>query len=244
MSDRSGATNLFGRPRSVRPPEPKPDAKKAPYGWMFDKGIGKWRPKKRAGRTKGSPNRPAGYRRPTTRSGRKAAATPREPVWTHLPEPTPELTADEEVPEEEDLRDLDPAPAWQEQPGEPAAQPPEAVPTDMKAEIRALVALLYSIPAEPLAMVDPYCFGPLDEAETAIPIVNALTDIVCASPTVAAWAASASGLRPWIRLGIAFKPVARNVVAHHIRKTVEVEVDREKREIHVTKRDFSQYTAA
>jgi hypothetical protein len=137
----------------------------------------------------------------------------------------------------------DPEPSWMAEPDPP--RPPDFQPSrEQRADIKALVALCYTIPAETLPLVDPYCFGPLAERDTAVGVIDAVSDIVCASPKVAKWAASASGLMPWIKLSFALKPVGLNMLHHHLTKSVEVEIDRKAREMTVTERDWSQFSAA
>jgi hypothetical protein len=136
----------------------------------------------------------------------------------------------------------DPEPSWMAEPSSPAED--FKVTADARRDIKALVALCYTVPAETLPLVDPYCFGPLAERDTAVGVIDAVSDIVCASPKVAKWAVSASGLMPWIKLSFALKPVAVNVLHHHITKSVEVEIDREAREMTVTENNWSQYSAA
>lgn len=135
----------------------------------------------------------------------------------------------------------DPAPSWQADPAPPAEQW-EPDPEDRK-DIRALVALCYTVPAETLPLIDPFCFGPLTERDTANGVIDAVSDIVCQSPKVARWAASKSGLMPWLKLGMALKPVAVNGLHHHITKSITVEIDRENRTMEITETDWTQYPA-
>jgi hypothetical protein len=137
----------------------------------------------------------------------------------------------------------DPGPSWMDEPAPPAVDKFQPDPRQ-RADIKALIALLYTVPAETLPLADPYCFAPLQERDTATGVIDAVADIVSASPTVAKWAVSASGLMPWVKLAIALKPIAVNVLHHHITHSVEVEVDREKREMTVTENNWSQYSAA
>ena len=134
----------------------------------------------------------------------------------------------------------DPDPGWVDK------RPPDRfeVSTEDRKDIRALVALLYTVPSEVLPLADPYCFGPLQEKETSGNVIDAVSDIVAGSPRVARWAVSGAGLMPWVKLSIALKPVAINVLHHHITRSVEVEVDRETRTLTVTEVDWSQYPAA
>lgn len=242
MSERTSSAGIFARTRKTRPPEPAADARVAPFGWLWDSKESNWRPKKTRGRV---PDSQARGRSPRKKKSAKAAPRKvvRQPL-AEVPDPVDVAVLDDVL--AEDAEGWDPAPAWQEEPGEaPAATAEGPGPgSTMRADIKALIALTYTIPTEPLALLDPYCFGALTEDQTAAGVVDALTDIVCASPKVAAWAASAVGLRPWIKLGIALKPVAVHAVKHHFTRSVEVEVDREAMTYLVKKRDYSEYTAA
>ena len=159
------------------------------------------------------------------------------------PEPDAQPSADNAQPENEGR---DPDPGWMDDRDRKIVpiRTWQGVDKETRADIRALIALGYTIPGETLPLLDPYCFGPLADDQTAVGVIDAVTDIVCGSPRIAAWAASAAGLMPWIQLGKALQPVAVAAFRHHIVKTVEVEIDREAREMVVTKRDYSQYTAA
>ena len=76
----------------------------------------------------------------------------------------------------------DPEPGWMSEPG----QPDDAfkVTAEVRADVKALIALCYTIPAESLPLMDPYCFGPLGERKTANAIIDSISDIVCASPRI------------------------------------------------------------
>lgn len=209
---------------------------------MWDAKERNWRPKKTRGRV---PNDQARGRSPRKKqSGSKGPRQVARQPLAVAPDPVDADVLEQLLAEE--AEQYDPPPAWQEEPGEtPAAAAAGPGPGDtMRADIKALIALTFTIPTEPLALLDPYCFGALTEDDTAAGVVDALTDIVCASPKVAAWAASAVGLRPWIKLGIALKPVAVSAVKHHFTRSVEVAVDREAMTYTVKKRDYSEYTAA
>jgi hypothetical protein len=186
----------------------------APRGWTWNRTAGSWQPKVRG-----------------------------PVIWQGHADQPPEAVQDT-GPSAGSTYDRDPEPGWMSDPG-PPADDGKFVPTSSdRADIKALIALLYTVPAETLPLIDPYCFGPLGEKKTATGIIDAVTDIVSASPRVAQWAVSTAGLMPWVKLAIALKPLAVNVLHHHITHSVEVEVDRAKREMTVTERDFSMYTAA
>lgn len=160
------------------------------------------------------------------------------------PEGTPAAGDDDgQGPAAGDYRDPDPS--WgADAPGGGPAPEPFRVDSETRKDIKALVALAYTIPGEALPLLDPYCFGVLEEEETTKGIVTAVSDIVCGSPRVARWAASAAGLMPWIKLGIALKPVAVAALHHHILRDVEVEIDRATKTMTVSRQDWAQYPAA
>lgn len=194
--------------------EPAPSAE-APRGWTWNRAARRWQPKVR-GRV----------------------------VWEAHADAPPEQLHEGGVQDNEGYAGstADPEPGWISEPAPPAEQyRPSAAD---RADIKALVALLYTVPAETLPLVDPYCFGPLSQKQTTNGVVDAVTDIVSGSPRIAKWAVSASGLMPWVKLAIALKPIGVNVLHHHITHKVDVEVDRENHEMIVTERDWSQYSAA
>jgi len=209
-----------------------PPSAEAPKGWTWARGSKAWVPKVR-GPVVWQPDAPAAPARGLLERG----------PWAKKPQEPP---ADPEPPADDDTRDPDPAWMGDDGGSRSETRPIETFKLDpeSKADIKALIALAYTVPGETLPLVDPYCFGPLAQPETATGIIDAISDIVYGSPRVAAWAASAAGLMPWIKLGIALKPVFINVLHHHITRSVEVEVDRDAREMTVTRRDYSMYAAA
>jgi hypothetical protein len=154
----------------------------------------------------------------------------------------PSAPADEAPQDDPESYGPDPAPSWASDPAPPGEK--WEIDSEARADIKALVALAYTVPAETLPLLDPYCFGPLDEKKTANGVIDAVSDIVCGSPRVAKWAVSASGLMPWIKLGVALKPIGVNVLHHHITKSVEVEIDRDSKTMQITHNDWAQYPAA
>lgn len=203
-----------------RPPEPPADPVLAPKGWTWDRKSRDWVPRKRAA--------------PGVSAGAEPGAGPVPPGDYEPGDDAPLGVTG--------LPGGDPDPGWMGE-GQPTIKPFE-LDRETRNEIHALVALLYAVPAETLSLWDPYCFGPLEDDKTTRDVTKAVSDIVCASPRVAQWAVSAAGLRPWIKLAIALKPVAVAALHHHILRDVEVEVDRKKKEMIVDKRDWSQYPAA
>lgn len=199
-----------------RPPEPAPGAEK---GWTWSRTEHRWQPKRR-GPVLWQPGQQQGELRQP------------EGIVVNPPELAP--------PDGYELR-RDPDPGWQTE-----TRPIETfqLTADTRADIRALIALAYTVPGEALPLLDPYCFGPLADKDTGTGIIDAVSDIVCGSPRIAKWAASASGLMPWIKLGKALSPVLVAVFHHHVLKDIETKVDRKAKTVEVTKRDWSEYTAA
>lgn len=255
MSGPSNAKNLFSRARGSSDEPPADDPDKAPYGWMKDRKTGKWRPRKSwggagrgarkmAGQPGGSttPSRPAGKPTGKKRAARKPAREPLRMV---------EFLADDDtaqVPEEDEdpgpFLGADPAPSWQMD--DPPALPSSADDgkTDLRTELEAWIALGWSLPADALYTIDPYCFAPLVDDQTGPLIVSCFADIAMQHPKVAAFIADRAGLMPYIKLGLAFKEVGKNAWRHHVSKKVEVEVDRNNGVYTVKPRDYSQYPAA
>lgn len=208
---------------------PAPDPQLAPKGWTWKRDARQWVPKVRGPLL--AVAEPDLRQQVTQWVGAHAAAA---------------------MPLDEDQAPgADPGPGWQRD--DPAPGPGaelRAIETfqldrETRADIKALVALAYTVPSEALPLMDPYCFGPLAEKDTANGVIDAVSDIVCQSPKVARWAASASGLMPWIKLGKALQPVAVAAWHHHVVKDVEVtDVDRKAKTMKVKEHDWSQYPAA
>lgn len=214
---------------------PAPDPDRAPKGWTWDRTGRHWKPKVRGpviaalrGRERQAPD---------------ARGTGDSSDPGVRPDPGAEADGDPGFPGFP-ADERDPDPGWAGDGAGPQAAETFRVDRETRADIKALIALAYTIPGETLPLLDPYCFGPLAEEETGTAIISAVSDIVCGSPRVARWAASAAGLMPWIKLGMALKPVAVASFHHHVLKDIEVEIDRETREINVTKHDWTMFTAA
>lgn len=160
------------------------------------------------------------------RGGRLHLASPDEPVQQ-------DAAADRDP-------SHDPDPGWLEydEPKKPAF---EASKED-KDEVAALLALLYSIPADFLLTADPYCFGELNQ--NLDQIISATVPIVCRSERVVRYITGASGLILWIKLGIALKPVAVAAFRHHVLHSVELVQDEETGRIVAMEQDYSVYSAA
>lgn len=205
--------------------EPPPDPVLAPKGWTWDRTERHWRAKQRGP-----------VLAPVPDAGDDGAAGPggAGPGLQQRDDSGDEGAAG--------FEGRDPDPGWSSE-----TRPIETFRLDAagRADVKALVALCYTVPGEVLPLADPYCFGPLGERETATGVIDAVTDIVCASPRAAKWAVSAGGLMPWLKLAKALQPVAVGAFHHHVVHDVETKVDREARTVTVTKRDWStQFPAA
>jgi hypothetical protein len=218
---------------------------------MKDPKTHQWRPRKSwGGAGKGAhkvagrpaPARPTAGKKPGRPRSSKSKAKPRKPEQLHVVEPLDqgEPLEDEFLP----FLGADPDPSWQQIDGGEAAPAAGGEQLDLRTEVESWIALGWSLPAEMLATMDPFCFGPLVDEQTGPLIVSCFADIAMQSPKVAEFIASKSGLMPYIKLGFAFKPVFQNAWRHHISKKVEVEVDRDAMTYKVTQRDYSQYPAA
>lgn len=245
---------LFSRKRGTSSEPPPDDPEKAPYGWMKDRKTGKWRPRKTWGgagrgahKVAGQPPTNEGPARPAAKrpARKKTAARPTRTKPLQMVEPLPEDDT-EPASEEEFLPFLgaDPEPSWHTDDPTPVLSSADEGKVDLRTEVESWIALGWSIPADILSSIDPYCFNPLSDDETGPLIVGCLADIAMQSPKVAAFIASKSGLMPYIKLGFAFKPVVKNMWSHHVSKKVEVEIDREAGMFTVRQRDYSQYPAA
>lgn len=225
---------------------------------MKDRQTGQWRPRKSWGGAGKDAHKVGGLdgapaprtRKPTGRPKGRPKGRRTQPVRPR-PEPLMLVEVEGQEPDGEEeftpFLGSDPAPAWQRDDAPPA--PPDTEQSggfDLRTEVEAWIALGWSIPAETLATIDPYCFGPLVDDQTGPLVIRAFADIAMQSPRVAEFIASKSGLRPYIQLAAVFKPVIANAWRHHISRKVEVEIDREAMTYTVKskERDYSQYPAA
>lgn len=193
--------------------EPPPDPVEAPYGYTRDKKVpGGWRPKKRPGR-----------------GGR--------------PKPEPDASEHSDTgdhPFADPYADgRDPQPSWYA--GAKKGEPYKASPAEQN-DVAALLALMYSVPADFLLQVDPYCFGELNA--NLGQVVDATVPIICRSETVVKYVTGSSGLILWIKLAAAFRPFGVAVWRHHVVHTVQLQQDEETGETFVASSDYSAYSAA
>lgn len=199
-----------------RPPEPAADPIKAPKGWTWDRRGREWVPRKRAAPSAAGPDE----------SGNGPGAAP---------------ASDGDQAAEQ--AGGDPPPAWQRD--DVQQQAAEQAPAfeltgDDRADVQALIALLYEPIVEPLAEFDPYCFGTLAEAGTVEDMTGAITDIVARSERISKWALSATGLMPWVKIATILRPVTMAAWRHHVVHSVQVELDREKRTMNVKAREWDE----
>lgn len=216
--------------------EPAPDPQRAPKGWAWDRGTKRWKPRARAA---------AGA------AQQQAAPPAPEPEQRGIVARITGRQRDQQQPPAGTGRDPDPA--WMRTgddappPPRPAWDPSE-VSGEVKDDIAGMLALFYSIPADFMITVDPYCFGALNENLSAT--IDATVPIICRSKTAVEFVTGASGLILWVKLLSTLKPFAVAVWQHHIIHAVELvaEQDEETGEttgrVTVHRQDFSAYPAA
>jgi len=238
-----------------RPPPDDPVL--APKGWAWNRSARQWRPRQRAahGTTNGSAPPPPQQqqRRPRQQQQRQAPDRDRStfPWFGKRDTPADPDPQDDEGSGGSTWDDPDPDPAWQQPGGGDPARPPwdpESVGQDVKDDIAGMLALFYSVPADFLITVDPFCFGQLSENLDAT--IDATVPIICRSKRAVEFVTSASGLILWIKLLATLKPFFVAVWQHHVIHSVEItketDADTGKKtgRFAVMQQDFSQYTAA
>lgn len=222
------------RPKS-RPPEPPPDSDRAPMGWTWDRKAREWRPRQRSGR------KPKDEPPPTRADSRRPPRAPRV-------EPN-ELVDEDQVDEPagwEAERDPEPARLAEDvddrksRRTENMLPPRRVIPDDVREDIAASVGLVGMAVLPPILKHDPVCGGAL--AESWGKVADACVPLICRSERVVSWMTGAGGLRDWLGLAIALKPVGSAIIAHHITHSVHVEESEHGRI--VVEQDFSVYPAA
>lgn len=128
----------------------------------------------------------------------------------------------------------DPDPSWLVTVGDHL--PPASIPVtkEVEKDIKAWLAVASLIPADILAVADPYCAGAY--AQALPQIIDAAVPIICRSQAVLQFMLGNKGFVEWIRLAAAFKPVIVAVWAHHVVKSVDITGE-------AVGDDFSQYRA-
>ncbi|TNC19056.1 hypothetical protein [Amycolatopsis alkalitolerans] len=211
-----------------KPPQPPPDPDRAPHGWTWDSKAGHWRPKKRPGR--------GGRLKPSDQS----SSTPPEDEAPAAADDSPDSGGGGWQAE----RDPEPA-RLREDSGRDSKrhlQVVREVPQEVKDDLAAMIGLLGMVILEPIARADPICGGAMiDNFER---ITDAAVPLIVRSPRVVDWMTAAGGLRDWVGLGIAFRPVLGAVWAHHVAHTVHLEQPEDGQPPQVREEDWSGYTAA
>lgn len=133
----------------------------------------------------------------------------------------------------------DPEPSWRE-PAAAKKEPYKASKSEQN-EVAALLGLFYSVPADFLLTVDPYCFGALNANLESV--VDATVPLICRSEKVVKYVTGASGLILWIRLLVSLKPVFVAAWQHHVIHSVHLEQDDDGMPVALHS-DFSAYSAA
>lgn len=200
-----------------RPPEPPPDPDRAPHGWTLDRKTKTWRPKKRAGRN-------------------------RKDNGEHQADDQPAAAAADEGGGWQAERDPEPARMHEDaEPRKPSIV--REIPQEIKDDLAAMVGLLGMVVLEPIARADPICGGALvDNWER---VTDATIPLLIRSPTIVGWMTTAGGLRDWIGLGIALRPVITAVWSHHVTKTVHLQPpEGEDAQSQIVREDWSVYPAA
>jgi hypothetical protein len=165
----------------------------------------------------------------------------------------------------------DPPAEWWDQPAEPAAPlsyedaagqvPDDPAPARMarsggdvlrvtaavRKDIEGKLAFWLSVGGDLWNMADPYCAGAF--ADNVDVIAKKSAPLICQSPDLVRFFSRASGFMMWTELGMALKPVAMAILAHHILHTVAVarHTDQETGDVtaEVTQTvDWNAYTAA
>lgn len=236
-----------------RPPPPDPEL--APKGWTWNRSARQWKARARAAHGNAAAGPPPLRERAQQRVNGHADAGPRQDAkrdgfpWFRKNDTPPD--ADPQDYDGFDGSTADPDPAWQRPDGGSPAPPPwnpESVGQDVKDDIAGMLALFYSVPADFLITVDPYCFGALNENLDAT--IDATVPIICRSKMAVEFVTSASGLMLWIKLLATLKPFFVAVWQHHVIHSVQItketnaDTGRKTGRFAVMQQDFSQYTAA
>lgn len=117
-------------------------------------------------------------------------------------------------------RDPEPARLTGDTPA-PPDEPKDA--KQVKEDLQGILGLVGLVVLPPIARADPHCGGVL--VDNFDNIADKCVPLIARSPRLVRWLTSAGGARDWVMLGVALRPVASAVVAHHITKTVQLEED-------------------
>jgi hypothetical protein len=120
-------------------------------------------------------------------------------------------------------------------------QPVIKITKAVQADITGKLAFWLSIPAEPWLRVDPYCGGAY--ASQVDEIALKMAPLVCQSPDLVRWFSKSSTFIMWTELGIAVRPVAEAIIAHHVTKRISLDSNGGVVEQQRGGMDFSAYSA-
>src|ERR1700733_3159761 len=219
--------------------EPAADPQQAPKGWTWTRASKRWVPRSRA---------PSGQQQVPP-----AAPPPEQPEqktgfpWMRKRDTPAGAEQQDNGPDGGSTRDRDPDPSWagDDRPPPSGLWDPSKVSGEVQDDIAGLLALFYSIPADFLITIDPYCFGALNENLEAT--IDATVPIICRSRTAVEFVTGAGGLMLWIKLLATLKPFFVAVWQHHVIHAVALEREtdpdtgQETGQLVAVKQDFSAY---
>jgi hypothetical protein len=118
---------------------------------------------------------------------------------------------------------------------------PAKVTPAVRRDIAGKLAFWLSIPAEPWMRVDPYCgkayAGQVDQ------IALKAAPLICQSPDLVRWFSKSSTFIMWTELGMACRPVAEAIIAHHITRRIVLDEHGQSYEVRNSGIDFGPYSS-
>lgn len=118
---------------------------------------------------------------------------------------------------------------------------PIKVTAAVRRDITGKLAFWLSLPAEPWMRIDPYCGDAY--AQQVDQIALKVTPLICQSPDMVRWLSKSSTFIMWTELGMACRPVAEAVIAHHITKRIVLDRQGQAAEQPNAGIDFGPYSA-
>jgi hypothetical protein len=118
--------------------------------------------------------------------------------------------------------------------------PPVKITPAVRRDIAGKLAFWLSIPAEPWYRIDPYCGAAYAQQIDQIAIKAA--PLICQSPDLVRWFRKSSTFIMWTELGMACRPVAEAVIAHHITKRITLNSEGQAVEQPDAGMDFGPYS--
>lgn len=118
---------------------------------------------------------------------------------------------------------------------------PVKVTAAVRRDIAGKLAFWLSIPAEPWMRLDPYCGDAYAQQVDQIALKAA--PLICQSPDLVRWFAKSSTFIMWTELGMACRPVAEAVIAHHITRRIVLDRQGQAAEQPAAGIDFGPYSA-